>query len=475
MADPVAIPLEPAYAVSRMMGQSVAAFVNVYAEQAPGKQTFHAMGYPGEVLVSQGAAKVRGIYKDERPGGLVYAVVGTSFGTLDANGTLTSIGTVDGDDLIEWEANANQIGIVGGGKLYVLDVATAYFAQVTQTASGDVLPGISSIAMVNSTGLLATEDSDTWYYTDLDDFRTIRSLSSARAESRPDPLIAVRVIKGEPWFFGTRTIEPYSNTGEANFPFSRRPVNDDYGAVARDTIRNFDNSVMMLAKDAYAGGLAVVRAQGYQMVRVTGHAIEKLLEKCAHPERARAITWAIEGHKFYTLITEEGSVTYDAATQMWHMTASGNWSHGAAPPPSVWTCQAWVDNANWYGDLSGRITRASFDAVDSAGTPLIWEVVTPYTGAIGRRVTTYALEADLEVGFGTATSASQITMQKISDGRYTLSAPRARSWGEQGKWKTRARWSRLGTSLDAAFRLRVEGARLKLVQLWAEPETTRRG
>ncbi len=357
----------------------------------------------------------------------------------------------------------------------MLDVPTNVFSQVTQTASGDALPTVTSLAMVNSTGILATADSDRWYYTDLDDFRSIRSLSSARAESRPDPLIAVRVIKGEPWFFGTRTIEPYSNTGEANFPFSRRPVNDDFGAVARDTIKNFDNSVMFLAKDAYAGGLAVVRAQGYQMVRVTGHAIERLLEMCSHPERARALTWAIEGHKFYTLITEEGSVTYDAATQLWHATAYGNWSHGAAPPPSRWMCQAWVNGANWFGDSVGKLTRASFDAVDSAGDPLIYEVVTPYTGAVGRKVGTYALECDLEVGLGTPSTAAQITMQKISEGGKVVSAPRARSMGKQGKWATRVRWSRLGTSRDAAFRIRVEGARMKLVQLYAEVEPRGRG
>ncbi len=102
MGAPTVIPLEPNYAVSRMMGQSVAAFVNVFAHQEPGKQTFTALGYPGEVLIAQMGSPFRGIYNDERPGGLVYAVVGTSFGTLDANGTLTTIGTVSGDDLVEW-------------------------------------------------------------------------------------------------------------------------------------------------------------------------------------------------------------------------------------------------------------------------------------------------------------------------------------------------------------------------------------
>ena len=61
MGAPTVVPLEPNYAVSRMMGQSVAAFVNVFAHQEPGKQTFIALGYPGEVLVAQQAAPLRGV------------------------------------------------------------------------------------------------------------------------------------------------------------------------------------------------------------------------------------------------------------------------------------------------------------------------------------------------------------------------------------------------------------------------------
>ena len=81
----------------------------------------------------------------------------------------------------------------------------------------------------------------------------------------------------------------------------------------------------------------------------------------------------------------------------------------------------------------------------------------------------------MEGGLGTPTVAAQVTMQRISEGGMVVTAPRAKSLGKQGRWNTRVRWSRLGTARDAAFRVRMSGARMKLVQLYVEVEPRGRG
>ena len=469
MGVPLPIALNPGFNVSRVSRQSLATFVNMYAEPGSGKGTFTGIGYPGQIEIGQ-FDPIRGIYADPRFGGAFHVVAGTSWLTVTADGASTTIGTVPGADLVEWAANAYQIACIANGRMFVLDVPNNVFQENTDP---DFL-GASSIDCVNRTGIWSVPGSDRFQISAIDDFLSVAALDTARAESSVDPIVAVRAVNNEPWLFGTRGVEPWPNTGAANFPFERRTVNQNVGCIARDTVRVFNNTVAWLGYDAASDTLGVFIGAGYDAQPISGFPVARLLERTAYPERARAIVWGVEGHEFYTLTTDAGSVTYDATTGIWHQTASGTWPMGDVPPPSKWTARAKLGTWQVFGDEDGRLTRMSWDARDDAGTYLTQEFVTPMTGSVGQRMRAYTLEAELDAGVGTATEDPEVQMQTLKDGGKRVSDARTARLGLRGAYATRPRWSRLGAARDLAFRIRLTNARMGVVQLWARAEVSPR-
>jgi len=465
MGAPLPIALDPSFNVSRVSRQSIATFINMYAEPGRGKGSFVGIGYPGQVeIVTLGP--IRGVYMDPRANGLFHVVAGTQWLTLGADGATALVGTVPGLDLVEWGANNRQIACVAERRMFVYDLATLAMAENADT---DFL-GATSLDVVNRTAIWSIPGTDRFQISAIDDFLSVAALDVARAESQSDPLVAIRVVNNEPWLFGSETIEPWPNTGAANFPFERRTVNQDVGCVARDTVRNFNNTVMWLGRASFSDTIGVYMASGYEARLVSSYAVARLLERTAAPERARAVVWGVEGHEFYTLTTDAGSVTYDASTGLWHQTASGAWPMGGSPPPSKWTARAQLGTWQVFGDTDGRLTRMSFRATDDAGAYLTQEFVTPMTGSVGQRMSAYTLEAELDTGSGTATDNPAVQMQTIKDGGKRVSDAREARLGLRGDYATRPRWSRLGAARDLAFRIRATGARLNVVQLWARAE-----
>jgi len=80
-----------------------------------------------------------------------------------------------------------------------------------------------------------------------------------------------------------------------------------------------DNSVFWLGADARGQGI-VYRAQGYQAVRISTHAIEFAIQQYDNMSDALAYTYQQDGHTFYVLIFPSADTTwvYDAATGAWH-------------------------------------------------------------------------------------------------------------------------------------------------------------
>ncbi len=464
------VPLGLSFDISRIPNQSVSTLVNCYAEQSAGKaDPAVIMGYPGLIDYVDLGGTGRGQFVASD--GTHYAVTGSTLYRVTESGGIgfgEALGTIPGVDRVEIDANRTQIGIAASNRLFVWDTATSYFSEVTDPN----FQGCSTLAVINGFGLIGRPDSDQFSLTAINDFTTIGALDYATAESRADKLVAIRVVGGEPWFLGAETVEPWPNTGAANFPFERSGFNQDVGCVARDTCINIGPTLIWLGRDRKAGGLSVYRAaSSYQPERISTHAVDRLLERANRPDLAYAYTWRIEGHTFYALTCDAGTVVYDAVTGAWHQAASGAWPIASAPPPSRFNSQAYVGTSNILGDDMGRLSRVTFDANDDLGNALVRETVTAPMGAVGRKVAVLAVEMELEAGTGGLTLDPQVLLSVSRDGGHTWETPRAARTGLMGKYKTRVRWNRLGQGRDFTFRFRMsDGAPFRMTGAWADVE-----
>lgn len=460
------VALRPGFDVSRIPNQSVATLINCFSELQDGKGAFPIVGLPGPMLFAQIAAPVRGLYV--APDGKLYAVGGPNLYRIDADGTPHVLGAISGTGSVEMDSNRSQIIIVANPRAFVWDFSVNSFSEVI---SGD-WPGASTVAVISGFAIYGVPGADRFYISAINDARTINLLDFATAESLPDVLLAVRVVQGEPWFLGTQSVESWPLTGAANFPFQRSALNQDVGCVARDTARNFGNGLVWLGRERAAGGLSVYSAvNSYTPERISTHGVERLLERSAFPERAFAYVWRVEGHHFYVLTCDAGTVCYDESTQAWHQQASGVWPLDGAPPAAGWLNSCFFGNTTVMGDGRGRLVKLSFDVNADLDGELLREIVTAPMGSVGKQVQIHAIELELEGGLGGLVLDPAVLMSVSRDGGHTYDASRRSSTGLIGNYRTRVRWNRLGRARDFVARFRMsDAAPWKITGAWADVE-----
>jgi hypothetical protein len=158
------------------------------------------------------------------------------------------------------------------------------------------------------------------WVTQLLDGLSIDPLDFASAEGSPDGLVSLIIDHREAWLFGTNSVEVWYNSGEADFPLTRiQGAYNEIGCIAPYSVAKMDNSVFWLGADARGQGI-VYRANGYQGVRVSTHAVEFAIQQYGDLSDAVGYTYQQDGHTFYVLNFTNADTTwvFDAATGAWH-------------------------------------------------------------------------------------------------------------------------------------------------------------
>lgn len=157
-----------------------------------------------------------------------------------------------------------------------------------------------------------------------------------------DRYLRLEVHEGHIWVFGTKSIVPYYDSGDANTPWQPIPgAVQDVGTMAPWTVTKIDQHLFWLGQDINGYG-RVYRSQGYTPVRISNMAIENLIREylqigVAPNEIDELITgkgYTENGHTFYVLSFPKAKATlvYDLTTEMWHERARWNattsqWEH----------------------------------------------------------------------------------------------------------------------------------------------------
>lgn len=435
---------------ARSMLASAQRSVNLYPEAGPADasapSTFY--GTPGRKLWSglPGAGSVRLLY--ESSNGVLFAVRGNTLFRFN-NGAWILTATMSGSSGPVYAADNGISAVFVDGRKTAPTVNLTSFAASSMAGAGWY--GADFVSFLDGLFIFNKPNSQQFYITGAYDL-TVDALDFASAESSPDRIVRMIRDHNEIWLLGTRTVEVFGNGG-GTFPFQRiTGATMEMGCAASHSVCRMDNSVMWLGADE-RGDAMIWRAQGYQPVRISTHAIEEEMRRYARIDDAIGYSYQQGGHSFYVLTFPAAGKTwcYDAATLLWHERAwrSENNNLGRVRD----NCHVFYQRKHLVGDWeNGNIYELDLDTYTDSGAPIVRIKSLQHFTADGLRQFFQSLTLDMEAGVGTdADDDPQVSLRWSDDGGHTWSNPLTASLGKIGEYKRRASFNRLGMARDRVF------------------------
>lgn len=421
-------------------GLPEARLVNYMVEKTPTGPTDYALfprpGITGGYDV--GSGPIRGLFR--QPGafdGTLFIVTGTEVRTsADAD-----LGDIPGTDLVRFASSATQLVAASEGIAYLYEGST--FSPILD---GD-LPPVQDVAYIGGRFIYVVQNSDQFFWSEVNDASNIDGLSYATAEGSPDTTVGVAILADEVFFFGTNTVEIWQLTGDDNV-FQRVPGRRYMrGCAARDTIIELDNALFWVGED-----LIVYRSSAVPD-RVSTYGIEDRLKKCDDLDGLTAIGITVEGHKFYILnIPGQGSFAWDVSTKTWAQWESYGYTlfrgrvavmiNGIPYIGDSLTSDVWSMTPNIYTDDGGTITWiASAFIPQPGGTTRCENIV--LQGARG-------------VGTTTGNGSDPVCEMRFSttQGR-GFNSWKSASLGAIGQYGKKAQWRALGTIYEPGWMVEI--------------------
>lgn len=402
--------------------------VNLYPEVIPegGKEPAYLQRCPGLALRANiGTGPIRGLWP---LGDYLYVVSGDQFYKLDRNyvqqgqtqlllesgffvlledddtilmenQTAPSIGTVSGTGPVSMADNGTQIFIAANPDGYIYNSVTDAFQQITDPD----FPGAVTVGYLDGYFVFNEPNSQRVWVTQLLDGLSIDPLDFASAEGSPDGLVSLIIDHREAWLFGTNSVEVWYNSGDPDFPLTRiQGAYNEIGCIAPYSVAKMDNSVFWLGADARGQGI-VYRANGYQGVRVSTHAVEFAIQGYGDLTDAVGYTYQQDGHTFYVLNFTNADTTwvFDAATGAWHERAgfrNGDFKRHRG------NCHARFNGDPIVGDYqSGKLYAFDLDVYADDGQVQKWlrrwRALAPGSNDL-KRTAHHSLQIDCETGVG---------------------------------------------------------------------------
>jgi hypothetical protein len=319
--------------------------INLYPEVVPegGKEPAYLQRCPGLLFrKTVGTGPIRGLWT---LGDYLYVVSGNEFYKLDRNYNFTGlnqllmedggfilleddetillenglssyVGLISGTGPVSMADNGTQIFIAANPDGYIYNSVTDAFQQITDPD----FPGAVTVGYLDGYFVFNEPNSQRVWVTSLLDGLSVDPLDFASAEGSPDGLVSLIIDHREAWLFGTNSVEVWYNSGDPDFPLTRiQGAYNEIGCIAPYSVAKMDNSVFWLGADARGQGI-VYRANGYQGIRVSTHAVEFAIQGYGDLTDAVGYTYQQDGHTFYVLNFTNADTTwvFDAATGAWH-------------------------------------------------------------------------------------------------------------------------------------------------------------
>jgi hypothetical protein len=323
--------------------------------------------------------------------------------------------------------------------------------------------------------------------------------SYSSKDGSPDNLVALIADHREVYLMGEASSEVWTDIGAVPFPFQRIPgTNTQHGIAAKFSLARLGNSFAYVSRNS-RGQAQIMQMNGYIPTRISNHAVENSLAN-QYVDDAIAWTYQLEGHEVYVVSfpTLELTWAYDIASGMWHkwlytnnngsytrhrgnccavfqgMVLVGDYQNGSIYELDK---QNYTDNGQNIRRLRraphlvSDLQRQYFDELQIQFQPgvgttglsvnllgvflgISYIIYPDATLTVGPADTLY-LGIDNQVNSITPTTYPQAMLRWSNDGGSTWSREYWVTIGQQGKYKNRAIWRRLGMARDRVFEVSI--------------------
>ncbi len=432
--------------------------VNLYpetVESGQGKSAAVLYQTPGLLaLYNLGNAGCRGIITAQ---GRTFVVSGPTLyellapnskgGDGGSNKINRGIVTSDGNP-VSMASGPTQVLVASAGNLYCFQLV----AGTTTTGTGGLLaansltqlpnynpstgygllsPVVSQVSYADGFFFVMFANSNQIQASNPLDGSTFSGVSETAVSVFSDNISAIFADHRLLWVFGPNNTQPYFDSG--NFPFPYDIVQGAFieqGIAAPLSVAKLDNSVFWLGQDSRGSGI-VWRANGYQPVRISTHAIE--YELSTYPTISDAVCYAYQdqGHTFYVMNfpTAQKTWVYDCATQLWHQ--RGYWNEQAG---KFGQSRAGFHTFNFgihlvADPLTGMVYQQSISIYSDNGNPIRRVRRAPHISNEQGWIFHQKLQLDVETGIQTLQGFATPTMLPILD---TTGVSRSLEIGDTG-------------------------------------------
>jgi Phage stabilisation protein len=375
---------------------------------------------------------------------------------------VTSVGPVSAHSIKKETSFKYQTVFVDGDNNYLVrsDDYDGGFTSFGNFASFSLTPVLGATQVVWIDGYLILTKKDTsQFFVSAWSGLTFNALDFATAEGNPDNVVALAALNRDLILFNKVSIEIYTNTGNADFPFER--IGNGFieiGCCAAFSVAKTSEAVFWLGQDASGRGV-VYTANSISPQRISTHAIEAKISTYADITTARAYTYQYEGHYFYVLNFAEATWVYDVSTRMWHERAYLD--NGDLTRHRIESL-AYIPNLGIHvgGDYeSNLVYQLDPSAKTDNGDAIKRLRSTPHISSSLKRIFHSKLQVDCETGVGLDGTQQgtdpQLMMRFSNDGGRTWSDETLAAMGKIGEYKARGLWRRLGQARDRVYEISV--------------------
>lgn len=405
--------------------------INGYLESAPNdKAPTPIYGTPGFTAFST-TGTVRALCQ---VADRLFAVNATSLVEVASSGVVTTLGSIPAGT-VDIASDGTNVVVTCADEIYVWNGTT--LAAVTDPDA----PAASSVEYVSGFYVFTETGSEQFFISpQANPGGNYDALDFDSADTSPDKLVRTRRVGRDLLLFGRRSVEFWYYSGDSVFPISRyQDTPLEVGLIGVRAEATSNETAFWLASDK-----TVRRLDGRTATRVSTFAVEKEIASWADASLTIATSHVWDGHLFVVFRNPDGCVVYDQATGLWHERQS----YGA----DTWSVSHY---AYAFGKhLVGGAQLYELGGYEEAGTPLPFEMITPWIDNQGERFSVNEVEIRIEAGVGSLTLDPKISLSRTEDGE-DFTDPLVRSFGKQGERFRRVTWSSQGMSRGCAFKLRI--------------------
>ena len=432
--------------------------------------------------------------------GTTMTVSAVATGTLYLGQTVQGVGVTTGSVITALGTGTGGVGT------YTLSTSSTVAVGVTMYAINfSVLPstdgafsGGETCDIVDNYFVYNRPSSQQWGASNL--LSPISSnLSYSVKDGAPDNLVALIVDHREVYLMGEASSEVWIDVGAVPFPFQRIPgTSTQHGIAAKFSVSRLGNSFAYVSRNN-RGQAQIMQMNGYMPTRISNHAVENSITN-QYVDDAIAWTYQLEGHEVYVVSFPTLNLTwaFDFTTQMWHKwlytNSDGSYSRHRGNCCALFQGMVLVgdysngsiyelDKTNYTDNgqnvrrlrraphLVADLQRQYFDELQIQFQPGVGTtgllvttdtniyLGTPYiiysnANLIIQPLLNYILGVNAVNNLST-TTYPQAMLRWSNDGGSTWSREYWVTIGQQGKYKNRAIWRRLGMARDRVFEVAI--------------------